>query len=216
MSTIKAKIKLITPPKEIERRILDTIGKHLSQNLTRVEGDIQASLTNMLFQALTGSQETQSIVAGQLRSELGIVDADEQLSQIFTAIVHATKVKFEKPKIRGTKLAMSIIVTAVPFDLSSITGANGKYTTEKGTEIDWFKWLTELGDAVIVRKHESSAEFPSKSRTGDKIMIKGKGWRVPPEFAGTAQDNFVTRATDKILPDLEKYIIKMISRKIGE
>ena len=214
--SIKASIKLVTPPKEIERRILDAIGKHLSKNLTRVEGDIRNSLYNMLYNALNNSQETQSIVGGQLRSELGIVDAGEQLSQIFQAIVHATTVKFEKPKIRGARLAMSITVTAVPFDLSSVAGGIGKYTTEKGTEIDWFKWLTELGDAVIVRKHESSAEFPSKSRTGDKIMIKGKGWRVPPEFAGTAQDNFVTRATDQILPDLEKAIIKIINRKIGE
>ena len=46
-------------------------------------------------------------------------------------------------------------------------------------------------------------------------MISGrKGWRVPPQFAGTKSDNFVTRAVDGILPELEEIIIKKVQRKV--
>ena len=98
---------------------------------------------------------------------------------------------------------------AVPVDLSAFASA-GTYTTEKGTAIPWFEWLTTLGDAVIVREYDVESGFPSKSRTGDKIMVRGKGWRVPPAYSGTETNNFVTRATDSILPELSEFISKTV------
>jgi len=45
-------------------------------------------------------------------------------------------------------------------------------------------------------------------------MIKGKGWRVPPEYAGNPANNFVTRATDSILNELGNSIEKTIGAAI--
>ena len=208
------KLKVTTPLGEIEGKMLKAISKHLNIKLKNIEKDLTFSVYNLMYQALTGSQETQSIISGQLKSELGIVDADAQLSEIFKAIVHATEVTITKARVKAKGVSMTLRISAVPFDLSSM-GSIGSYRTEKGTTIPWFEWLTSLGDRVIVRDYEIEAGHPKHSRTGDAIMISGrKGWRVPPQFAGTKSDNFVTRAVDGILPPLEKIIIKKVQDKI--
>ena len=50
---------------------------------------------------------------------------------------------------------------------------------------------------------------PTASRTGTVIMVKstGRGWRVPPAFSGTVNDNFVTRALE-VLDDVIFNIVK--------
>ena len=77
------------------------------------------------------------------------------------------------------------------------------------------KWLLTLGDAVIVRDYEVKAGFPKSSRTGDKIMVKGSGWRVPPEHAGSEGNNFITRAIDEALPEIEKQMMHLFKMGLG-
>ena len=60
------------------------------------------------------------------------------------------------------------------------------------------------------------------SRTGGPIMRKGgDGWgiaasksRVPPEYSGTASNNFVTRAMDRMAPELEKKLTVLFRSKL--
>ena len=182
----------------------------MNQRLFGIEAKIKNASKNLLQDALNQSSETQSAISGSLRTELGVVDAAGDLQEIFTAIVEATEVKVNKAAVRGPQVHMSVILTAIPFDLSQFSSGMGSYTTDKGEKIDWFRWLTTLGDAVIVRQYDSVSGFPAQSRTGDKIMVKGKGWRVPPEYAGNPSDNFVTRATDSILKELGNSIEKTI------
>ena len=207
-------LKVVTPDNVIQKRILTAMRDHLNKSLSGVQRKVKISAQNLLMSALSGSSETQSLLSGELRSELGIQNPSGEVDNIFNAIVNATEVVLKKVSIRGSHLHMNLILTAVPFDLNTIVAGAGTYSTEKGVAIDWFKWLTTLGDAVIVRQHESISGFPSTSRTGDKIMIKGRGWRVPPEFAGHAEDNFVTRAADSILPQLEASIQNIIGAAI--
>jgi hypothetical protein len=213
--SIKMSLELVTPVKEIEQKILNAIRKHLSQKLSSLESKISNRIKPLIISALDNSPETQSILSGELQTELGITEPSSQLQSIFNAIAESTEVTFQKPSIKGGKeVSMVLTVSAVPFDLGAITSGMGTYRTEKGQDIPWFTWLTTLGDAVIVREHESTAGFPDKSRTGGKIMISGKGWRVPPQFAGTAENNFVTRAVDSILPQIEDVIVKTIGGSI--
>jgi hypothetical protein len=42
---------------------------------------------------------------------------------------------------------------------------------------------------------------------------KGK-WRVPPEYAGTTNNNFVTKALAQIEEPLEKLVLREIKRQV--
>jgi hypothetical protein len=88
--------------------------------------------------------------------------------------------------------------------------ASGSYSTEKGQRIPWFEWLTELGDRVIVRDFDSEGGHSKQSRTGDMIMVKGGGWRVPPQHAGSPGDNFITKAIDGSLSEITNEMAQIL------
>lgn len=81
--------------------------------------------------------------------------------------------------------------------------------TEKGQSLPWLEWLLRFGDKAIIRDYTIGvARNSARSRTGRAIMVKAasKRWKVPSQFAGTAQNNFVTRAIDSIEPSIIKLV----------
>ena len=206
-SQIKFGLKLITPTRTIERNIIKSAIRHLNSRLNRLPSRITDHARALIKSALNASPATASLLSGRLREEMGIVDASSELQNIFDAIAQTVNVTSSSARMRGANIGMKIRLTAVPFDLNSIIGGAGSYTTEKGATIPWFQWLISAGDRIIVRDYDVEGGHPKSSRTGDMIMRKGKkGWRVPPEFSSSPNNNFVTQATDSILPELGNYI----------
>ena len=204
-------LQLVTPPATIERKIIDSVSKHLNERFQKLPNILTKQAQILIRKALISSPTTSSILGGKLREELGIEDASSDLLSIYNAIESTVRVNMTSVRRHGTGITGSIRLTAVPFDLESLLRGAGQYQTEKGVTIPWFQWLTTLGDRIIVRDFEIEGGHPSRSRTGDKIMIGGKrGWRIPPEFSGTRTNNFVTEATDSILPELGRTISKEV------
>jgi hypothetical protein len=78
--------------------------------------------------------------------------------------------------------------------------------------IDWLKWLLTSGaEPVIFGYRVKFGNFPT-SRTGQAIMVpkNGGAWGVPAEFAGTANDNWITRNLDLFRPKIEEIINSMM------
>ena len=216
LGQLQVSLKLITPLKRIENNILNAAIKHLNSRLGRLPSIITKRARNLIKDALIRSPVTSSLISGKLREEFGVVDADAELQQIFQAISQTVNVTTSRARRRGGRVHMNIRLTAVPFDLDKIVGTAGSYTTEKGAMIPWFQWLTAAGDRIIVRNYDIEGGYSKFSRTGDKIMVKSgrKGWRVPPEYSGSPNNNFVTRAADSILPELGRYINKTAKKMI--
>ena len=59
--------------------------------------------------------------------------------------------------------------------------------------------MTE-GDRIIIVgyhiKYDISSAQKQNSQSGSAIMVKGGNWRVPPNFSGTLEDNWITRTFD--------------------
>jgi hypothetical protein len=89
------------------------------------------------------------------------------------------------------------------------------YVTAKGTPIPWLDWLILQGDRIIVLGYDVDFDLTpaerARSRTGMALMERGSGWRVPPEFSGTAESNFLTRAFDG--PAVEEMVAEIV---VGE
>jgi hypothetical protein len=49
-----------------------------------------------------------------------------------------------------------------------------------------------MGDITIIRDYQVEIK-PGAGRSGNSIMVSGGSWRVPPEFSGTLQNNWLTR-----------------------
>ena len=65
------------------------------------------------------------------------------------------------------------------------------------------------GDRTIIRDYH--IQYGQKGRAGPAIMIKKGRWKVPSEFAGNPNNNFVTRAINQIDSTLQKEIAGIIT-----
>jgi len=81
--------------------------------------------------------------------------------------------------------------------------------------IDWLRWLLHEGSGAIIRDYTFSSGFHRRSRTGLGIMVEtGGSWQMPPEFAGTASDNFVLRALETIDQEIDNIVRQEITKGI--
>tara|TARA_R110000824_G_scaffold220199_5_gene407257 strand:- start:881 stop:1519 length:639 start_codon:yes stop_codon:yes gene_type:complete len=190
---------------KIEKDILKAMLRRLKTNFKFWAKGAQGTVGVAIMGALNNSPTVKSIEGGELREEFGITNP-HIMHQIIMGIINSDTLTVKEPKIIGNQISCLIRLEAVPLDLSVFDDI-GQQMTEKGRSLPWFQWLTTLGDAIIVRDFEVKAGFPKKSRTGDKIMVKGRGWRVPPSHAGSQENNFVTKAVDGIMGDIENIII---------
>lgn len=98
---------------------------------------------------------------------------------------------------------------------SFLTLPSGRYITEKGVEIPWLKSLLVDGSKIIVKDYEfvpKNYTYSKTSRTQKGIMKKSRGsfWRIPPQYSGTIDDNFLTR----VIKDKEKLIFDLVLKEI--
>ena len=212
---LRASLKVITPEQEIRKEILRAIHRHVKKYFEKNAKYLETRVASELMSALLASPTIKSLDNGSLKEEFGLTYVNT--IGIIMNVVNNTKLTVSPPKISGSNIVGRIRLEAGPSDMATLTSGFdvGVQETEKGQELPWLEWLTTLGDAVIVRDYEVRGGFPKHSRTGDKIMVRGKGWRVPPEHAGSQQNNFITRAIDGALPQLEKDIIYYFKGAVG-
>ena len=206
-------LKLVNPD-QVKLDILKAMHATVKKNFKKYGEFLESSISYQLSVAIENSPTLQSLKrGGDLAGELG-VDFFNAAEIIMAVAYDSTTVKVEVPKLVGNQIVGKMTVTAAPSDLETITARmfdSGIQETEKGQQLEYMKWLLTLGDAVIVRDYEVKAGFPKFSRTGDKIMVKGGGWRVPPEHAGSEGNNFITRAIDEALPKVEKEMVRLFT-----
>jgi hypothetical protein len=129
---------------------------------------------------------------GSLAAQFGIPAGQESsvTDSIVAAIVAATKVNITR---FNRQLQGKIEISFQPADFANLLALpGGSVNTNLGVKLDWLHWLLQEGNRVIIVGYEYVSNNNGRSRGG--VMRTGESWRVPTQFAGTLEDNFITRA----------------------
>lgn len=110
-------------------------------------------------------------------------------------------VKFDDKLTRG-----GIEVEFQPSTFINLLNLPEGHVTYRGGDLHWLDWLLKRGLNVIVVNYQYNPQT-GLGRSGLGVMVPGGSFRIPPEFAGTDNDNFVTRAL--IGSDQERQITKV-------
>ncbi len=131
-------------------------------------------------------------VPNSLAAQFGIVPGDEHaaIQKVISVLSESIKVKMS-PVDRNFTGGVEFVFDGDKLNLLKGT-SEGTVVTEKDTPLDWLDWLLTKGDATIITGYHY---VPSTDgRSGGGTMSVGSVWRVPPEFSGTDENNFITRA----------------------
>lgn len=190
------KIKLITPPKKIKEMIADQTTEYLNKKITKNYRRVVNSLQQKIPFWIRSQPEIQSLLSegipGSLNALFGLYngDAGRAVADIINAIKQSTTIRIDKI---NRKYQGNVEFSFQPSDFANILSlSSGRVSTEKGANLHWLDWLLTMGDTVIIVGYQYKPR--NSGRSGGGIMLEGGFFRVPPQFSGTLENNFIVRA----------------------
>lgn len=167
------------------------LNKSITKNKRKVSAAFKASVQGWIRQ----SSEIISLSSsgpGTLGAQFGLVRGTNDLvvNDIVDSISNSLVIDFDKIT-RQLKGGITFNFQTKDFsNLLSLPSAT--VMTQAGQRLEWLNWLLNLGDTTIVVGFEYTPS--NMGRSGGGTMTGGGLWRVPPNFSGTQDDNFITRS----------------------
>lgn len=195
---------------EISKKILQALIPQINNFLQNAFNKIKPKLVSIVIEAIKAAPEYNSLLSGQLQAEFGIPDSSSRLNNLLNIWENIT-FELQQATIKNNEITGGFILNMIKSDYSDVINSDSAiFTTEKGTDLRWLEWLLLFGNKTIIKDYTIILGPNPRSRTGKAIMrgVTSGKWRVPPEFAGYANDNWITRAIDSVDDEINNLLQK--------
>lgn len=201
---------------KVKKQLLDKVRANYRKTYPAIKQAIKELVETELRKAFNKSDTVKALRNGKLVSELGLVDSIAKVAKIRDTLIKGMIINLSANK-SDALIEIKLAIGEDDFsDILEIDAAFQEWTDAKGEEIlgpplPWLKWLLIQGDFNIVNYY-----FTKKSgvgRTGEKgIMVEKEGahWRVPPEHAGTIDENFITKIFKEVGVGVQKKLWQIV------
>lgn len=204
-------LKLLDEVTDIEKKInsalSDQLNNTLSKNISKIAEDIKLLIPKWINE----QPEIGALLSRDLVGQFGItISPSSIVNAIINSVSSSMSVSFKKynNKLQGGGLEISV----QPSDFINLLGLSEGHTIYEGGDLHWLHWMLFRGDEIIVVGYEYNPQTGlGRTRLGN--MVSGRGFRVPPQYSGTQDNNFITRALSG--PTQEKEITKIFERTLG-
>lgn len=192
---------------------------HIASELNRVFPGmvprVRKRVGDELYQAVWDSDEAASLLDGKLKGELGVVRSEEAIDEVARTLVENMVVSFSPFYPKGDGFSGGLSVLIMRSDMADLLALPiGKFESKKGFVITWLRWLLTMGDKIVVYDHRFRAGAYIASRTKRGIMRKKGQWRVPPEFSGTAANNWLIRVLRGFGDNVHRILQEELARSV--
>jgi hypothetical protein len=213
---MKFSLRLLETDNQIAKLIMDELKIILDKAINKALPTISSQIKILISESLRNQPEYSSLMTGTLKAELGIADATS-INSVIDALIETLSVQRNAITVTNKGLSGGFVLTMMKSDdLNGVIYADiASVKDASGYSLPWLEWLLLKGNEILVKNYEVSY-FPSPySRSGMAIMIpSSSSWRVPPQFAGTENDNWTTRAINSVEDSVYKIIQENIEKNL--
>jgi len=199
---------------QIQAKVNKAFAEEINKVLFKEKNNLLQKCKQISTQSILLQPEVQSLNssrADSLAGQFGITTS--QAIALPNAIAAAIEASISVTFIKyNFKLAGGIEVNFQPKDFRNLLDLPIGHTIYNGGDLHWMSWLLEQGDKVIIVGY-SYDPTTGLGRSGLGTMTSGGFFRVPPQFSGTTENNFVTRAL--VGSEQEKEISKVFKSILG-
>jgi len=206
----KSRIQIIESTSSISAKVLFEVAEQVDKKMRKATPQINLRVGELIEARIRATPHVKSLISGQLQADFGlnIGEAEEAIESLLFVVKRSVKVNLGI-KNRGSlgNSAWSMSVSILPDGFSDILKGIGTYQSPRSGEfIPWMEWLLTKGTTIIYDDFfVAKGEFRT-SRSGFALMFpsgeSGRLFRVDPNFAGTADDNFVVNTIASLLPEI--------------
>ncbi len=188
-------LKIVESNKQITRLIYDAIAKEVNPRVKKNAPKVRDNIKALIPKWIAEQPEMQSIATGgsqSLAAQFGLPTGSRQLivDSIGTSVANSMTIEI-KPLDKNLSGSIQFMIQPITYN-NLLEQSLAKVTTKKGTILEWLDWLILRGTQMIIMGY--TYEPGTGGRSGGGTMAGGGSWRVPPQYSGTINDNFITRA----------------------
>ncbi len=202
-------IQLLDSVGVIESKINESVQKHMNDLIFRGKSRLRQAVLKNVEEWVYTQPEIIALKDNSLAAQLGLPlgTASSVSERIVSSVVNATE--FEVKRF-DKRLGGGITFRFQPDNFANLLALDaGHVVTELDKDLHWLRWLLKEGHKTIVVGYQFVPN--NAGRSGGGVMGKGRSWRIPPQFAGTEEDNFITRAFSGREKQLEKLFADILS-----
>lgn len=215
---IDYKVKLNVTSKKLFNDFSKLLARDINNSIEQSIIQFEKELPEALKIAIEKTDVYRALVIGDLRPELGFsydTHGIEEIDSIISELVNQVEISHSPIKIDKNGPSGFIYLRAVRKDLGDAVDMPEAIVNSNEFILPWLEWLSFEGDQILVSDYSImyGTFKPEHSRSGKAIMRKSKGfWRMPPEYAGTEDDNWLSRAIDRGNSDIQSVIGAVLNR----
>lgn len=208
-------ISLIDSVQEIENKITSALVVQVNQLLSKNQGNLINKAKALVKQWIAAQPEIVSLKSSDSSSLAGLFgltppNADRAANVIIDAVVSSLNIKLVP--YNKTFTTGGLEISFQPSDFSNLLSLQEGHTKIYNGDLHWLQWLLQRGDSIIITNYQYNPGT-GLGRSGLGSMVQGGSFRVPPQFSGTDNNNFITRAL--IGPSQEKELTKLFKEIFG-
>ena len=206
--TLKIKDSLKTIENNVNIALVELVNDQININLTRIFNNVKLLIPRWIKK----QPEIISILSTEPTSLAGqfgfITNADMIVNNIINSVINATEIKFIK---YNKNFNGGLELRFQPSNFANLLALPDGHTVYKGGDLHWLDWLLKRGDNMIISNYQYNPRT-GLGRSGLGNMVGGGSFRIPPQFSGTIDNNFITRSF--IGNDQEKEIFYIIEKTL--
>ena len=190
-------LKIVDSLSKVKQKINSVIASTVNKKIQKNKAKAQKQIKSLIRGWIEQQPEVISLKAqgqlGSLNAKFGLPPGvpDIAIETIIGTLIESVDVIFKKMDSKGAGGIKFVIRGDVIRDILNIP--QGTIVTKKGVPLNWLQWLLTRGNETVVSGYKYVPG--SRGRSGGGTMMGGSSFRVEPaRFAGTVDDNFVTRA----------------------
>jgi hypothetical protein len=191
----------------IAKKINQGLANIFNKRLSTQSNTILREIRPLVSSALMSSKEIQSLSSGRLRVDFGLTS--DPSGAIVNAVVASLDIDIQKATGTAAGIKGGLLITMQPIDYNNLFSLSvAEQITEKGVSLPWLQWLLTLGQQIIVGDYGVRYKAGTGRSGGGSMSIDYRPFKVDSEYAGTVDDNFITRAIDTVAPQIKSIIIR--------
>ncbi len=206
-------IKLLDSDAVITKRINQAFLHSIKSRLPKAYRICSDFMQKTVVEGIKAEGTYGALLSGDLKNEFGLTNVDSKLNEILKIVEDSIVIEYKTPRIISSKIVGGFTISMVPADYSDIFSSSASVqSTGKNQKLDWLKWLLLYGDRTIISGYEFTIKNDNKSRTGRGIMqgsVSGS-WRVPSDYAGNVDNNWIIKGIESVADDIENFFFRTL------
>lgn len=187
-------IKLTDSIKTVEKNVNAAIAKAVNDKISSNTPELISKTKDLVRRWVFIQPEIQSLLSSGAGSLIGYFGITKSSQEIVSAIINSVTESIEVKLIKyAADLSGGLEIRFQPSSFVNLLAIPEGHTIYDTGDLHWLEWLLRRGDRIIVANYQyNPVTGLGRSRLG--VMVPGGSFRVPPQFSGTEDNNFITRA----------------------